>query len=973
MFRRSAVSWTTWLLVACISERPPNQNRDASTQSRSESVLSLPSDPGRLASALGVPADSLRVAGEERYGRQEFDSARAIWSVELARAEAAGDAPAAARVRMWLGLAAWRLGDFKSARVEGEKSLAMKRRLHMDGELARSFNALGLLAYDEGRLRDALQHYDSAKASATRNHDAINVARALSNVPLTQVQLGDFDDARNGFLAALKAGKELDDDRIQGNALANLGMLEIRLGNATRAVNLLGEARKHYSTIDYGPGQANALGQLATAWSQLGDLQHAIAAADSALVIARAEGLQQEAAAELEVLADLHVQAGNPRAALRLLSEADSIDTIVGLRVERGTNLRRVATILSELGENSAAIARAREAMAVHRQVEAHAEEVYDRLQLAQSLSRNGQLLDARAQAGSAVASAIALDNASVLRDASAVTARLALDAKDAKRALTELRHAEVRGAPADWTVSDLRAEALLGVGRLDEARIEGERAISGLERERGSLGSGPLRSVYLASRSSPFAHLVQIHLARHDTAAAFAVAASLPGRSLSERFGGFVDAPASLAAVAKGEQLLLRAATLEQELSDLGRDTESVERAKALLHELATVRGAYEEQVSRRAALPKAPLLGLTPVNLQSIQERLADDEALLTFLSGPDRLDVFVVRRQLIRHTSIPIGSRALAQRVRLARELLARPKRAPEIPGALGDLYDQLLGATDRTGALAGANHLLIVPHGSLGALPFAALWNRRSGQFLIEEQVVSYLPTVAALGFHRVGERGAVDQLTVFAPLPDSLPGTRTEALAIGRMVQGARLRIGSSSSESAMRTALLAGNSIHVASHGTHNSQNPLFSQIIVGNLGHAATADDGHLDVYEILGLQTNSPLVFLSGCETGLGSGSDSPFEQASEEGSLAQAFLIAGVRNVVATLWRVGDASPAKLAESFYRQLRSGSTPEKALALAQREAIRRRSDFTWSAYVELGRSARNSARAVRKTVIGP
>jgi CHAT domain-containing protein len=496
---------------------------------------------------------------------------------------------------------------------------------------------------------------------------------------------------------------------------------------------------------------------------------------------------------------------------------------------------------------------------------------------------------------------------------------------------------------------------------------MEGERAISALERERGSLGSGPLRSVYLASRSSPFSHLVQIHLARHDTAAAFAVASSLPGRSLSERFGGFVDAPASLAAFAEGERLLLRGATLEQELSDLERDAESVERARALEHELAVVHGAYEEQLARRAALPKAPLLGLTPVDLHDVQSRLAGDEALLTFLSGPDRLDVFIVRRGLIRQATILIGDRALAQRVRLARELLARQKRVPEIPTVLGDLYDLLLGSAGRTGALVGVKHLLVVPHGSLGALPFAALWNRRSGKFLVEEQTVTYLPAIAALTHLQRETAGTPERLAVFAPLSDSLPGTVREARAIEKLRPGALIRIGSASTESGVRAALLAGASVHVASHGSHNSQNPLFSRMVVGRAGRGSTLDDGHLEVHEILSLQTRSPLVFLSGCETGLGSGTGSAFELESEEGSLAQAFLIAGVQSVVATLWRVDDAQSVDLATSFYRHLQSGASPGDALANAQRDAIRKQSGYSWGAYTVSGRSFSKSATPVR------
>jgi CHAT domain-containing protein len=955
--RATALGCVCCLVAACASEPAGDPDQKAFNTVRSaSSKLSLPSDPKGLASILAVPPDSLRVAGEERYRREEYDSARAIWRVELARAEAVDDPRAAARVRMWLGLAAWKLADFKSARFEGERSLAMKRRLHMDAELARSFNALGLLDWHEGRLRDALDQFDSAKVSAMRNHDAAGVARALSNIPLIQVELGDFDAARNGFLGALTAGKGLKDDRIQGNALANLAMLDIRLGNPRRAVSLLAEARAHYRTIEYGPGESNALGQLATALSMLGDLQHAIAAADSALAIAKAEGLQQEVAAELQVLADLQLQAGSPRLALRRLAEADSIDAAVGLNLERAANLRRSAAILTDLGEYPAAIVRARQAIALHRRVEAQAEEIYDRLQLAQSLSLNQQAIEARSEADTAANHSERTANPSVVSAVAIVGARLALDAKDPNRALEYLRVAGPKTAPVDWKVADLRAEALLAVGRLDDARAEGERAISALEHERGSLGTGPLRSVYLASRSSPFAHLVAIHLARHDTAAAFAVAASLPGRTLSERFGGFVDAPRSLAAVAAGEQLLLRAATLERELADLGRDAQNAERAAALQHEVTTIRAAYEDQIARRATLPQAPMLGLAPVSLRDVQSHLANDEAVLTFLSGPTRLDLFVVRRGSYRHTSVAIGDRALAQRVRLTRELLARPRRTPDVPFALGEFYDLLLGEAERAGILAGARRLLIMPHGALGALPFAALWNRRSGRFLVEEQTLSYLPAISALTAAPHAARNISGRLIVFAPLSESLPGSAREARAIASVNPGTEVRIGSASTEAGVRAALREGASVHVASHGTHNSQNPLFSRMIVGSAQHPTAADDGQLEVHEILGLQTTSRLVFLSGCETGLGSGTESAFEPGSEEGSLAQAFLIAGAQTVVATLWRVDDAESVDLAKVFYRQVRLGASPAEALAIAQRTSIRQ-PGYSWAAYTVSGR----------------
>jgi len=911
----------------------------------------FPSEPTALAVVLAVPPESLRAAGEARYWREAYDSARAIWRVELARAQRDGDARAEARVRMWLGLAAYRLGDYATARREGNTSLLMKRRLGLDDELSRSFNALGLLEWNEGRHLEALRLYDSAIASARRNNDTAGVVRAAANVPLVKLELGDFDGARRGFEEAIAAGRAIGDDRTQGNALTNLATLEIRLGGAASAISLLVRARAHYAAIGYLTGQANALGQLATAWASLGDLQRAIATADSALALARAQGLQQEVASDLEVIADLHVQAGNLRLALQRLLEADSLDAAIGLVVERGTNLRRTATILLELGEASVSVSRAREALAAHLKSDARAEVVYDRLQLAQSLSRAGDKRAARTEADVAAREATRLAIPIAIRDAAAVAARLALEAGEPGRALSSLDQSSDPSLLGDWRLSDLRAEALLALGRLDEARHEGERAVAALERERASLGIGPLRSAYLTNRVGPFSRLIAIHLARGDTIAAFEVAATLPGRGLIERLSGLTVPSTAVASVAEGERLLARAAALEREIAESGVAPEVVERRRALEHALEAARGAYEELLAHRAPSPDARMLGGARVGLREVQSQLAGDEALLTFVSGPDRVDVFVVRAGGVTYHAVSLGDRAIAGRIRVVRELLAGTGRGADALAGLGEMYEMLVGPALRSRALEGVQRLRIVPHGSLAALPFAALWNRATGRFLIEDKVIAYLPSVGALGV-RQRPTAVMRDLVAFAPFPKALPGTYREARAIEHALGGSELRLASASTEAGLRAVLGQGRPVHIASHGSYNAQNPLFSRMLIGRAIAADGPNDGRLEVHEVLGLRTTSPLVFLSGCETGLGT-SDGPFAQGMEEGSLAQAFLVAGAGSVVATLWPVDDTEAVRLTDSFYRDIAARLSPEDALASAQRDAIRRQSGgFTWGAY---------------------
>lgn len=944
--------------IACRgSELSPRSERGEARAPGEKPVL--PTDPPTVARMLNVPVDSLRAAAEERYRRESYDSAAAIFRAELVRATNVRDRNAEARAHMWLGMAAWRLGDYKQARIDGEQSVSMKRALGMDNELSRSFNALGLLAWNEGRERDALQLFDSALAAARRNHDSTGFARASANVPLVRLELGDFEGARKALDVALPAARAIGDERLEANDLANLAMLEIRVGDAAAALPLLADARRHYRAISYQTGEANALGQLATAWGQLGDLQRAIAAADSALSVARGEGLTQEVAADLEVIADLQAQAGDNQLALRRLALADSLDGQLGLATERGTNMRRMSTILMAVGDTAGSIAHARQALAMHEKTEAKEQVVYDRLRLAQTLSANRSFAVARAELDTALLEARKLDDHALSRDAAIANARLALDARDPRRVLEILGKVD-NAAASDWATSDLRAQALLSLGRLDDARREARQSIAALERERASLGFGPLRSGYLGDRAAPYSHLVAIELARHDTTAAFQVVASVPGRSLTERLGAIAHPSPSIVEVAEGERLLLRVASLEDELSDLGTDAKFAERRASLRRAIQNGEAEYTDHLSRTAPAPG--IVTVRPPRLSEIQSRLSGGEALIVFLSGPDHLDAFAVSRDRIAYRQALLGSEELRTRIRVVRELLNRPTSVPA-RNALADLHRILLDPWKDTGVLRGVDHLVIVPHAALAALPFAALWNRASGRFAVEDYAITTLPSVAALAKCCDSARVDLSRPLVLAPLANELPGTRREANAIAHVMPGAEVKLGTASTEQAALGGLAAGRPLHIASHGSHNAQNPLFSRMVVSAARRESSASDGLLEVHEILGLSTSSPLVYLSGCETALGQAADNAFASSSDENSLAESFLIAGARTVVATLWRVDDAGAASIAEGFYTRLRSGGSPEDALAYAQRQALKGAHNFTWASYTIASTRPRSTA----------
>jgi CHAT domain-containing protein len=271
------------------------------------------------------------------------------------------------------------------------------------------------------------------------------------------------------------------------------------------------------------------------------------------------------------------------------------------------------------------------------------------------------------------------------------------------------------------------------------------------------------------------------------------------------------------------------------------------------------------------------------------------------------------------------------------------------------SLGELYDSLIAPVE--GLLDGASSMIIVPHGALTALPFSALRNRLNGKFLIEEYTVSSAPAVA--GLSGLPERVSSRPISVFAPDVETLPASRDEARAISRASDRVKLYVGRSSTKSRVRQALARSDIVHVAAHGAHNSQNPLFSRVDVGGDLKAAVSDRT-LAVHEILGMSTRAPLVFLSGCETGVSAVGEGVFAMPSDEGSLAQAFLFAGASNVIATLWPVSDKGAAALAADFYGALKRGALPSRALADAQRMSIKRRGSMAWAAFTVSSAGAR-------------
>jgi hypothetical protein len=109
-------------------------------------------------------------------------------------------------------------------------------------------------------------------------------------------------------------------------------------------------------------------------------------------------------------------------------------------------------------------------------------------------------------------------------------------------------------------------------------------------------------------------------------------------------------------------------------------------------------------------------------------------------------------------------------------------------------------------------------------------------------------------------------------------------------------------------------------------------------------------AEDGLLTAEDVSGLDLlDTDLVVLSACETGSG-------EQRTGESvfGLRRAFVLAGARTLVLSLWKAPDEPARELLQDFYRRLLAGQGRSDALRAAQLALRGRHPDpHAWGAFV--------------------
>jgi tetratricopeptide (TPR) repeat protein len=370
-----------------------------------------------------------------------------------------------------------------------------------------------------------------------------------------------------------------------------------------------------------------------------------------------------------------------------------------------------------------------------------------------------------------------------------------------------------------------------------------------------------------------------------------------------------------------------------------------------------------------------------LRPPRFGQLQRQAADGPIVLVYTSrwGADALIVtpdpadpvhVVSLANLTNDAAHQQAARLQAACAAAAGPIAVRERGQQDVHTVLRWLWDTIASPVlDRlsiTGGAGPAPRIWWCPVGVLAYLPIHAAGHHTDpsnrSRTVLDRVVSSYLITIRALQHARGAHAGpsAPDGSTILIAMPTTpgaaqLPGVLRETTALAGLLQSPLTLTGPTATHRAVADALPQHQIAHFACHGFSDWADPAASRLLL----HDHTSAPLTVTTLARLHL-TNADLAYLSACSTSR----TSPM-LVDEAVHLTAAVHIAGYRQVIGTLWPVGDTAARLIATDVYSRLTgTGSHPPRPAhaARALNDAIRSMRDeypavpTRWAAHLHLG-----------------
>jgi tetratricopeptide (TPR) repeat protein len=435
--------------------------------------------------------------------------------------------------------------------------------------------------------------------------------------------------------------------------------------------------------------------------------------------------------------------------------------------------------------------------------------------------------------------------------------------------------------------------------------------------------------------------------------------------------------------------------------------DKRNPETVRRLLDDQKAKRDDLKALVARmEATYPQyAALMHPKACSIDDARACLAPEEVALLYVLGSEASYLIVVAKEddpktagLVIHT-LPSAEKIAELVIALTQANTLEDVESARELGA--EAYRVLLAPAAE--AIKGKG-LVIVPSRALGFLPFELLVEPAEetkdaaevdGRFLVEGHRLRHAPSMTALHFvrqwdetrqrpertlwamgdpvyqttdERLAARTELAQETRYSAAKygggdrggtfKRLPSTGVEVEGLRRLwdAPAEATLVGPAATEAAVKAASAAGalrpyRYIHFATHGILGLADGTPPSLVLSLAGDQH-GEDGFLTLGEVTGLRLNADLVVLSACQTGQGK-----LYNAEGVSGLARAFLYAGSRAVLCSLWRVDDEATAGLMTDIYAGLKAQKPAADALREAQLRMIADgQSPLYWAPFILIG-----------------
>ena len=255
-----------------------------------------------------------------------------------------------------LGIAYYSLGNFRKAIEYHKRYLKISKGVGDRAGQGRAYCNLGNAYESLGDFQKAIEYHERHLKIWTEVGDRAREGTAYGNLGIAYHRLGDFQKAIEYHERHLKISKEVGDRVGQGRAYCNLGNVYESLGDFQKAIEYHERHLKIWTEVGDRAREGTAYGNLGVAYHRLGDFQKAIEYHERHLKISKEVGDRAGQGRAYCNFGNAYESLGDFQRAIEYHERHLKIWTEVGDRAREGTAYGNLGIAYHSLGDFQKAI-----------------------------------------------------------------------------------------------------------------------------------------------------------------------------------------------------------------------------------------------------------------------------------------------------------------------------------------------------------------------------------------------------------------------------------------------------------------------------------------------------------------------------------------------------------------------------------------------------------------------------------------